>query len=292
MEITSVKFRKNNAVYILKTAGITAPAGAKVIAETEHGVDIGTVLRTVTKDAIEEKEVKGKLLRTATEEDIAKAAELDEIEKKAFAACREKHKEKKLEMKLVNVKSLFDRSKIIFYFVAENRIDFRELVRDLAAVFRTRIEMRQIGVRDEARMLGGFGSCGRHLCCGHMSGEFAPVSIKMAKEQNLNLNSLKISGICGRLLCCLSYECETYAELNVGLPEPGADITISGKSFHVQAVDTLRQSIRLNHMGHIIEVKKEDLICENNRYSISQEVIERILHQDDHEHDHDEDQGF
>ena len=288
MEISSVKFRKNNAVYIVKAEGITAPAGTLCIAETEHGVDIGTLLKTVTRDNVDEKEIKGKLVRLATPDDKSKIAELDDIEKKAFVSCRDKHKEKKLEMKLVNVKCLFDRSKIIFYFVAENRIDFRELVRELASIYRTRIEMRQIGVRDESRMLGGFGSCGRHLCCGHMSGEFAPVSIKMAKEQNLNLNSLKISGICGRLLCCLSYECETYAELNVGLPEPGADITIAGKSFHVQAVDTLRQSIRLNHMGHIIEVKKEDLICENNRYSITQEVIDRILHQDDHEPEEDQ----
>lgn len=288
MEISSVKFRKNNAVYIVKTEGIAAAAGTLCLAETEHGVDIGTILKTVTRDNIDEKEIKGKLVRLATDDDKSKIAELDDIEKKAFVSCREKHKEKKLEMKLVNVKCLFDRSKIIFYFVAENRIDFRELVRELASIYRTRIEMRQIGVRDESRMLGGFGSCGRHLCCGHMSGEFAPVSIKMAKEQNLNLNSLKISGICGRLLCCLSYECDTYAELNVGLPEPGADITIAGKSFHVQAVDTLRQSIRLNHMGHIIEVKKEDLTCENNRYSITQEVIDRILHQDDHEPEEDQ----
>ena len=283
MELTSVKFRKNNAVYILRTEGIAAIPGSSVIAETEHGTDIGMVLSTSERTDIEEKEIKGKLIRTANAEDDEKAKELDELEKKAFEACKEKYKEKKLDMKLVNVKCLFDKTKIIFYFVAENRIDFRELVRDLASVFRTRIEMRQIGVRDEARMIGGYGSCGRHLCCGHMSGEFAPVSIRMAKDQNLNLNSLKISGICGRLLCCLSYECDTYAELNVGLPEPGADITIAGKSFHVQAVDTLRQAIRLNHEGHIIEVKKADLICENNRYSITKEVIERILHQDDHE---------
>jgi cell fate regulator YaaT (PSP1 superfamily) len=288
MEITSVKFRKNNAVYILRTEGIAAPAGSDCVAETEHGIDYGSVLSTVTRDDIDAKEIKGKLLRVATDEDKSKIAEIEDTEKKAFVACRDKHREKKLDMKLVNVKCLFDKSKIIFYFVAENRIDFRELVRDLASVFRTRIEMRQIGVRDEARMIGGYGSCGRHLCCGHMSGEFAPVSIRMAKEQNLNLNSLKISGICGRLLCCLSYECDTYAELNVGLPEPGADITIAGKLFHVQAVDTLKQAIRLNHSGHIIEVKKEDLTCENNRYSISQEVIDKIRHQDEHEHDEDQ----
>ena len=138
MEITSVKFRKNNAVYILRTNDIPAPAGSRVIAETEHGVDIGTVLRTITKDPVEEKEIKGKLLRAATDEDISKISELDEIERKAFTACRDKYKEKKLEMKLVNVKSLFDRSKIIFYFVAENRIDFRELVRELAAEMQAR----------------------------------------------------------------------------------------------------------------------------------------------------------
>ncbi|MGL4368491.1 MAG: PSP1 domain-containing protein, partial [Spirochaetota bacterium] len=231
MELSSVKFRKNNAVYILRTDGVPVQKGGKCVAETEHGIDMGLVLNVADRTGVDDKEIKGKILRVATEEDIAKTVELSELEQKAFETCRGKYKEKKLDMKLVNVKCLFDKTKIIFYFVAENRIDFRELVRDLAAIFRTRIEMRQIGVRDEARMIGGFGSCGRHLCCGHMSGEFAPVSIRMAKDQNLNLNSLKISGICGRLLCCLSYECDTYSELNVGLPEAGADITVAGKSF-------------------------------------------------------------
>jgi len=283
MELFTIRFRKNNAVYLIKPEGMFVLPGSKCIAETEHGVDLGTVLKTGLVKEIDEKEIKGHLIRLATDEDIAKLPELDEIEKKAFVMCREKYKEKKLDMKLVTVKSLFDRTKIIFYFVAENRIDFRELVRDLASIFRTRIEMRQIGVRDESRMIGGYGSCGRSLCCMHQSGEFAPVSIRMAKEQNLNLNSLKISGICGRLLCCLSYEYATYAEMNVGLPEAGADITISGKTFHVQSVDTLGQAIRLNHAGRIIEVTKADLICESGHYSISPEVIERIMHQEDHE---------
>jgi cell fate regulator YaaT (PSP1 superfamily) len=283
MELFTIKFRKNNAVYLIKPEGLFVLPGSKCIAETEHGVDLGIVLKTGLNKEIDEKEVKGHLIRLATEDDILKLPELEDIEKKAFAACKEKYKEKNLDMKLVTVKSLFDRTKIIFYFVAENRIDFRELVRELASIFRTRIEMRQIGVRDESRMIGGYGSCGRSLCCMHQSGEFAPVSIRMAKEQNLNLNSLKISGICGRLLCCLSYEYATYAEMNVGLPEAGADITISGKILHVQSVDTLAQSIRLNHAGHIIEVKKDDLICENGHFSILPDVIERIIHQDDHD---------
>jgi cell fate regulator YaaT (PSP1 superfamily) len=287
MEFTTVKFRKNNAVYLIKTDNLFTIPGTMVIAETEHGLDLGTVLKTGIRLEIDEKEIKGKLIRVANEDDRSRIPEIDDIEKRAFEVCREKHKEKKLDMKLVNVKSLFDRSKIIFYFVAENRIDFRELVRDLASVFRTRIEMRQIGVRDESRMIGGYGSCGRGLCCMHMSGEFAPVSIRMAKEQNLNLNSLKISGICGRLLCCLSYEYQTYSELNVGLPEAGSDIIVAGRTCHVQSVDTLSQAVRFNYEGRIIEVGKVDLVAENNRYSITAEVLERITHQEDHDPDDD-----
>ncbi|HNX59811.1 MAG TPA: regulatory iron-sulfur-containing complex subunit RicT [Spirochaetota bacterium] len=289
MELTTVKFRINNAVHLIRTEGILALAGTNVIAETEHGIDIGVVLNSVVKNGIDEKEIKGKLLRVATEEDTSKVPEIEELEKKAFGVCRDKHKEKKLDMKLVNVKCLFDRTKIIFYFVAENRIDFRELVRDLASVFRTRIEMRQIGVRDESRQIGGYGSCGRTLCCMHMSGEFAPVSIKMAKEQNLNLNSLKISGICGRLLCCLSYEYQTYAELNVGLPEAGSDLTVGNRNYHVQSIDTLAQAIRFNYEGRIIEVKKDDIVVENGKYSITPEVIDRITHQEEHDPFDDED---
>ena len=290
MECTTVKFRKNSSVYLLKTDHLFIDPGLSVVAETDHGIDLGTVLCTRIHSGIEEKDIHGKLLRIATEDDLKKVPEIEEIEHHAFDECRKKHKEKKLDMKLVNVKCLFDRTKIIFYFVAENRIDFRELVRDLAAIFRTRIEMRQIGVRDESRMAEGYGSCGRALCCMHTSGEFAPVSIKMAKEQNLNLNSLKISGICGRLLCCLSYEFETYAELNVGLPEAGAEITIAGKSFHVQAIDTLRQSIRFNHEGRFVEVKKADLIVQSGKFSIAPDVFERLMHQEEHEAD--EDQGL
>jgi cell fate regulator YaaT (PSP1 superfamily) len=289
MELTTVKFRINNAVHLIKTEGILALPGTNVIAETEHGIDIGIVLNTVVKNEIDEKELKGKLLRVANEEDLSKLPEIAELEKKAFDVCREKHREKKLDMKLVNVKCLFDRTKIIFYFVAENRIDFRELVRDLASVFRTRIEMRQIGVRDESRQIGGYGSCGRTLCCMHMSGEFAPVSIRMAKEQNLNLNSLKISGICGRLLCCLSYEYQIYAELNVGLPEAGSDLLVAGRTYHVQSIDTLAQAVRFNYEGRIIEVKKADLVAENGKFSITAEVLDRITHQEEHDPFDDED---
>ena len=152
-------------------------------------------------------------------------------------------------MKLISVKCLFDRTKIIFYFVAENRIDFRELVRELASIFRTRIEMRQIGVRDEARLVGGYGPCGKQLCCVHQSEEFEPVSIKMAKEQNLNLNSLKISGMCGRLLCCLGYEYKLYKEINEDMPEPGAEIQAGDITYIVTGVDTLKETIRIRQQG-------------------------------------------
>jgi cell fate regulator YaaT (PSP1 superfamily) len=289
MEYYVIKFRKNNAVHLVKPEGILLAPESFAVVETEHGVDYGQFLKSCVKNDIDEKTVTSKVLRAATDDDKAKIPEISEVELKAYAVCKEKAREKKLEMKLVTVKSVFDRSKIIFYFVAENRIDFRELVRDLAAVFRTRIEMRQIGVRDESRMLGGYGTCGRPLCCMHQSGEFAPVSIRMAKEQNLNLNSLKISGICGRLLCCLSYEFQTYAELNVGLPEAGADISIAGRMFHVLSIDTLRQVIRLNHEGRFIEIKREDITNDNGRFSVSAEVFERIIHQDEQHPEEEED---
>ena len=186
-------------------------------------------------------------------------------------------------MKLVNVKSLFDRTKIIFYFVSENRIDFRELVRDLASIFRTRIEMRQIGVRDESRMIEGYGPCGQPLCCTKFQGNFAPVSIKMAKEQNLNLNSLKISGICGRLLCCLEYEYQVYNELNQTLPSQGSKVNIADKSVYVEAVDTLKETIRVKFNDAHINVHRNDLVPEGNTYRVKESFIKNLNRQHEEE---------
>lgn len=247
------------------------------IVETEHGVDMGQSCGCLkVRNGKDSGETKGKFLRLASEDDINKIPEIEAIEKKAFNICREKIVNRKLDMKLVSVKSLFDKTKIIFFFVAENRIDFRELVKDLAAVFRTRIEMRQIGVRDETRIVGGFGLCGRQLCCNYLNDDFEPVSIKMAKEQNLNLNSLKISGMCGRLLCCLGYEYNVYKELNTHLPAIDTKIKAGEKIYNVISVDTLKGQIRLRNEDHIITVSNNDIEKKGNEFSISQEVIDRL----------------
>ncbi len=246
------------------------------IVETEHGTDIGQSLGCQKNIQNKEIDKKGKLLREANDEDKKIITEIESIEKNAFNVCKEKIKKRKLEMKLVSVKCLFDKTKIIFYFVAENRIDFRDLVKDLAAVFRTRIEMRQIGVRDETRLCGGHGLCGRELCCVYLKEEFDPVSIKMAKEQNLNLNSLKISGMCGRLLCCLAYEYDVYKELNTQIPKTDTKIKVGAKTLIVRSTDPLRGTIRLVYDDNYIEVSKDDIKKENNHYSINEEILKRI----------------
>ena len=276
MEVTGVKLRNSSQIYYVDTNGLFARRNALCIVETEHGVDIGRVFKCPSHFKRKVMEVKGRLLRTVTTGDLGVLPEIEAIERKAFRVCRDKAKERKLDMKLVSVKCLFDKTKIIFYFVAENRIDFRELVRDLAMVFRTRIEMRQIGVRDEARMIGGFGPCGKELCCVHLKEEFDPVSIKMAKEQNLNLNSLKISGMCGRLLCCLGYEFEVYRELNERLPKTGTRVTVGSKTYTVEFVEPLKESVRLRCADHVMEVKRDDITVDSRGMSISQEVLERI----------------
>ena len=277
MEYTSIKMRNNSSIYNVDSGNIFIQPGSLCIAETEHGVDIGTALGTVSSCKNQECEARGKIIRLASEADIIEADALIDLEKKAFEECKSKAKEKNLDMTLVNVKAVFDKSKIIFYFVAENRVDFRELVRDLAGIFRTRIEMRQIGVRDKARIIGGHGTCGESLCCTKMRGVFCPVSIKMAKEQNLNLNSQKISGCCGRLLCCLDYEYEVYYELNKGLPPQGTEITAGNMKCFVESVDTLKESIRIKYMDAYIHVHKSDISSDGSNYSVSMPVIERIM---------------
>lgn len=276
MEISGVKLRNSFQIYYVNTNNLFVKRNSLCIVETEHGIDIGRVFKCPAHLKNKEIEIKGKLLRMSTVTDLKALPEIEAIEKKAFKVCREKAKEKNLDMKLVSVKCLFDRTKIIFYFVAENRIDFRELVRDLATVFRTRIEMRQIGVRDEARIIGGFGPCGKELCCVHLKEEFDPVSIKMAKEQNLNLNSLKISGMCGRLLCCLGYEYDVYRELNESLPRPGTPVRVGQKIYHVEFVEPLKESVKMRCDDHVLEVANSDIMVKGNNYSISQEVLQRL----------------
>lgn len=279
--MTGIKLRNSQQIYFVDKNGLFAKKGTQCIAETEHGTDLGTIMPCGCAKKIASEDIKGKLLRKATQADLDTIPEIESIESKAFEVCRTKAKEKNLEMKLIGVKCLFDHTKIIFYFVAESRIDFRELVRDLAAVFRTRIEMRQIGVRDESRVIGGYGTCGRRLCCEHLKGEFEPVSIKMAKEQNLNLNSLKISGMCGRLLCCLCYEYDVYRELNETLPHQGSEITSGASVFNVEAVDTLKQTMRIRCQNHVMEVHRKSLDFDGKKYSISKETMDKLMRVDD-----------
>ena len=214
-EVVGVRFKNSGKTYYFDPCGASMKKGGRVIVETSGGLECGEVTmenRTVTEAEIVQP--LRKVIRTATEEDLRRVEENERREKAAFGICTRKIEAHKLDMKLVDVEYAFDNSKILFYFTADGRVDFRELVKDLASVFRTRIELRQIGVRDEAKMLGGIGVCGRPFCCASFLGGFQPVSIKMAKEQGLSLNPVKISGICGRLMCCLKYEQEAYAELN------------------------------------------------------------------------------
>jgi len=221
-EVIGVRFQEVGKVYYFDPDGAQLKTGDKVIVETARGIEFGEVAlanREVPDDQVV-KPLK-MLIRAATEEDAAAEQKNRQKEKEAFQTCVKKIAAHKLEMKLVDVEYTFDGSKILFYFTADGRVDFRDLVRDLAGVFRTRIELRQIGVRDEAKMLGGLGVCGRPFCCSSFMGDFQPVSIKMAKEQGLSLNPVKISGTCGRLMCCLKYEQNAYDHLLRITPRPG-----------------------------------------------------------------------
>lgn len=276
MEITGVKLRCSQQIYHVYTNSLFVKRNALCVVETEHGIDIGRVfkkLHSLNEDSIKPS---GKLLRLVTNDDRGLLPQIEALEDRAFLVCKEKIKEKKLDMKLVLVKSLFDKTKIIFYFVADGRIDFRELVRDLAAVFRTRIEMRQIGVRDEARMCGGYGPCGRQLCCVNLKEEFDPVSIKMAKDQNMNLHSLKISGMCGRLLCCLGYEYNIYREINEALPAPGTQFIVNNIPFVVDAIDSLKESLILKHRLRTVAIHRDEISNENGSFVLSNKAKEKI----------------
>ena len=223
--IIGVRFRKSGKVYYFDPIGMEIEKGDHVIVETARGVEYGTVV--LPPREIEDDKVVQPLkpvMRIATPDDDAMNAENEEREKEAFYICLNKIKKHQLGMKLIDSEYTFDRNKLLFYFTADGRIDFRELVKDLASVFRTRIELRQIGVRDETKMIGGIAICGRPLCCHSYLSDFAPVSIKMAKEQNLSLNPAKISGVCGRLMCCLKNEEEAYEYLNSTLPHIGAKV--------------------------------------------------------------------
>ena len=259
VKIIGVRFRNVGKIYYFNPKSFQMKPGDHVIVETARGVEYGTVV--LGPKEVDDRQVVQPLkdvIRMATQKDDAKEESNRKKEKEAYQVCVKKIRAHQLEMKLIDVEYTFDNNKILFYFTADGRIDFRELVKDLAAIFKTRIELRQIGVRDETKILGGIGICGRPLCCHTYLSEFAPVSIRMAKEQNLSLNQTKISGVCGRLMCCLKNEQETYEELNKRLPGNG-DTVITPDGLHgtVHSVNVLRQRVKV-----IVEINDEKEIQE------------------------------
>jgi cell fate regulator YaaT (PSP1 superfamily) len=265
--VVGVRFKQTGKIYYFDPVGIKLKTGDYVIVETARGLEYGQVM-VEPKEVAEDKVTLPlkNVIRVATSEDHAQLADNKEREKKAIAICQEKVDHHKLDMKLVDVEYTFDRSKIIFYFTADGRVDFRELVKDLAAVFRTRIELRQIGVRDEAKMLGGLGPCGRPLCCATFLGDFEPVSIKMAKEQNLSLNPVKISGICSRLMCCLKYESSCYRETKSDIPLVGSKIRFDGREGKILSNNQLKESLFVDFGGgdkrEVLLSEVEEIILE------------------------------
>ena len=263
--IIGVRFRSAGKIYFFDPLDFEVKRNDHVIVETARGIEYGTVVGDIRE--VDDSEVTQPLkpvLRVATKKDDEQEQKNKEKEKDAFKICLEKIHARGLEMKLIDAEYTFDKNKILFYFTADGRIDFRELVKDLAGVFRTRIELRQIGVRDETKIRGGIGVCGRPVCCNTYLSDFIPVSIKMAKEQNLSLNPTKISGVCGRLMCCLKHEEETYEDLNRRLPGVGDYVTTpDGLKGEVQSVNVLRQLVKVivdvNGDKEIQEYKAEDI---------------------------------
>ena len=244
--VIGVRFKKAGKVYYFDPCDFWPKPGQNVVVETARGIEFGEVV--TSPRSVSDQQIVAplkKVVRIATEEDEQRAAFNARREEEAFRICQEKVLKHKLEMKLVSVEYTFDNSKIIFYFTANGRVDFRELVKDLASVFKMRIELRQIGVRDEAKMLGGLGSCGRPICCGAFLGDFQPVSIKMAKEQNLSLNPTKISGQCGRLMCCLKYEQETYEQTLKRVPRVGKDIVTPDGVGVITEINAIRERVKV-----------------------------------------------
>ena len=269
VKVAGVRFRTAGRIYYFDPGDFELSRGSHVIVETARGLEYGFVVGPPME--VEEKDITQPLkpvIRISTEEDDRREQKNREREREAFWICRERIQKRGLEMKLIDAEYTFDNSKVLFYFTADGRVDFRELVKDLAGVFRTRIELRQVGVRDETKILGGYGSCGRPLCCHTWLSDFVPVSIKMAKEQNLSLNPGKISGVCGRLMCCLKNEAETYEELNKTLPHPGDEVeSADGMNGLVESVNILRQTARI-----IVEVDDEK---ELHEYSVADLTILR-----------------
>lgn len=262
-EVVGVRFKDAGKIYYFDPGDFEIEKGSHVIVETARGIEYGKVV--IGRKQVGEDDVVlplKKVIRIASEDDVIAVEENNQAAKEAFDVCHTKINEHQLDMKLIDVEYTFDRNKIIFYFTADGRVDFRDLVKDLASIFRTRIELRQIGVRDEAKMLGGIGPCGRMLCCSTFLGDFEPVSIKMAKDQNLSLNPTKISGLCGRLMCCLKYENDTYEEAKQELPDIGEEIVTEhgrGKVAGLNMLERLVQ-IQLFDPERVLEYSLEELI--------------------------------
>ena len=245
--VVGVRFREVGKIYYFDPGELKLNPGDNVIVDTIRGTEFGTVM--IGNRQVEDEDIVQPLKivrRVATADDVERVACNREKEKDAFRICKEKIRERELEMKLISAEYTFDNAKILFYFTADGRVDFRELVKDLAAVFKIRIELRQVGVRDETKLMGGLGGCGRPLCCASYLSDFVPVSIRMAKEQNLSLNPQKISGVCGRLMCCLKNESDTYEDLNTRLPKDGGKvITPDGREGVAETVNVLRERVRV-----------------------------------------------
>ncbi|AEV70463.1 PSP1 domain-containing protein [Acetivibrio clariflavus] len=246
VKVVGVRFKKVGKIYYFDPGDLDIKLNENVIVETARGIEFGLVV--VPNTEVPEEEIVPPLkrvIRIADDEDKKHYEENTKKEKEAFDICLKKISDHKLEMKLIDVEYTFDNNKVLFYFTADGRVDFRELVKDLASVFRTRIELRQIGVRDEAKMMGGLGVCGRVLCCNSFLGDFQPVSIKMAKEQGLSLNPTKISGACGRLMCCLKYEQEAYEEILTRVPKEGAIVETPDGQGVVMGVSLLKELVKV-----------------------------------------------
>ena len=246
IKVVGVRFKKAGKIYYFDPADMNIQKDTYVVVETARGIEFGECVIGIKE--INENDIVAPLksvLRIATEEDIDRHFKNKDKEKDAFNICLKKIQEHGLTMKLIDVEYTFDNNKVIFYFTADGRVDFRELVKDLATIFKTRIELRQIGVRDEAKMLGGLGPCGRPMCCSTFLGDFASVSIKMAKEQNLSLNPTKISGICGRLMCCLNYEQSTYEDIRKRMPKVGSIVKTSEGTGEVFSNNTVKESVKV-----------------------------------------------
>ncbi|EIJ80107.1 PSP1 domain protein [Bacillus methanolicus PB1] len=264
-DVVGVRFKKAGKIYYFDPGDLSIQKGDFVIVETVRGVEYGKVV--IARKQVDEHDVVlplKKVLRIADQKDRLKVEENKTAAKEAYEICCEKVNEHQLDMKLVDVEYTFDRNKVIFYFTADGRVDFRELVKDLASIFRTRIELRQIGVRDEAKMLGGIGPCGRMLCCSTFLGDFDPVSIKMAKDQNLSLNPTKISGLCGRLMCCLKYENDEYETAKEQLPDLGEIIDTPHGSGKVVGLNILERVLQVELMGQdrVLEYTLDEVLKE------------------------------